>query len=220
MVLCPTPHSSHIPHRIPTSHTTFPHPTPRSQACLGHSSSPGLSWPRRAVGPSGSRRRSWILWVLGLPTALNKHLLGWRQAPGMALTGTLRSPWAAPASGLSVEVPGCPVPGCAHALLPPWVTISSLQEQPWNRHVPLAGPSSSPAGSFAAVPSLWVTLCPSKMGNRSWSSAAPQDTSPPELGSDCWGQTGSLQQDWSVSSGVGHCSSRWLFGLGLIPQKV
>lgn len=58
-------------------------------------------------------QRSWILWVFRLATGLHKYILGWRQTPGMALMGTLRSHWEAPASAFPLEVSGVPNPWLA-----------------------------------------------------------------------------------------------------------
>lgn len=80
-------------------------------------------------------------------------------------------------------------PGCDHPLLPPWVTNPHCRSSCGTGTSPSPGPSSSPASSFASVPSLWVTLYPFKWEIGAQALLHPRTHSHPNLGGDTKGQT-------------------------------
>lgn len=75
-------------------------------------------------------------------------------------------------------------PGCDHPLLPPWVTNPHCRSSCGTGTSPSPGPSSSPASSFASVPSLWVTLYPFKWEIGAQALLHPRTHSHPNLGDD------------------------------------
>lgn len=109
--------------------------------------------------------------------------------------------------------------GCHHALLPAWVTIPSLQEQTWNRHVPLTRAQLLSCEQLCICALFMGHSIPPKRETAAGALLHPRTPSHPNLGWLIGSDLGPCSSRSAVSGGVGHGSSCWHFGLGLIPEK-